>query len=447
VLGSLILLGVLILLSGFFSGAEIALFSLGEARVRTLVEEGRRGAKRLAYLKSNPERLLATILIGNNIVNIGAASLATALALNVFGSQGVAYATGVMTLLVLVFGEITPKGLASANNVKISLLVAPILYFLQRVLYPIVVPFEALTRWFVRRSNRMGVPSVTEGEIREMTAIGHAEGSIDERERQIIERAFWLDETRAWDIMTPRVEIFAWPADRPLGEIAEELPAVRYSRIPVFGESIDDILGVLYVRDAYQALVSGQREVAIREFGREPLFVPGSISLTKLLSEFQTRRIHMGIVIDEYGGTDGLVTLEDVLEELVGEIVDETDIERQSMVRISRREIEVEGSADLREINHFFNTAFPQLEHRSLNGYILDELGYVPKPGTEVESDGIIIRILESTDTQVHRARLTRTLPAEGDEGEWAEPAPAETQNLDSDADAPSREPGDDREP
>lgn len=412
-IGSFVALGVLVLLSGFFSGAEIALFSLGEARVRTLREEGRRGSRALAELKANPERLLATILVGNNIVNIGAASLATALALELLGSRGVAYATGAMTLLVLIFGEITPKGFASANNVRVGLLVAPVILFLSRLLSPVVVPLEALTRWFVRRSDRLGVPSVTEGEIREMTAIGHREGSIDERERQIIERAFWLDEKRAWDIMTPRVEIFAWPASRTLAEIARELNTLRFSRIPVYGESIDDIVGVLYTRDAYQALVSGQRDVVLAQLAREPLFVPGSISLTKLLSEFQTRRVHMGIVIDEYGGTDGLVTLEDILEELVGEIVDETDVERQPIVRISRHEIEVEGGADLREINHFFNTAFPQLEHRSFNGYLLDELGYVPKPGEEVERDGILIRVLEATETQVQRARLIRPVPPE----------------------------------
>jgi putative hemolysin len=418
VIGSVLILAVLILLSGFFSGAEIALFSLGEARVRSLEEEGRRGAATLARLKSNPERLLATILVFNNIVNIGAASFATALALDLFGSQGVAYATGVMTLLILVFGEITPKGFASANNVEVSLVVAPVIHLLGRLMYPIVAPLEALTRWFVYRSNRIGAPSVTEGEIREMTAIGHAEGSIDERERQIIERAFWLDEKRAWDVMTPRVEIFAWPADRPLAEIADELQHVRYSRIPVFRETVDDIVGVLYVRDAYQALVAGQGTLELGALAREPLIVPGSISLTRLLSEFQTRRIHVGIVIDEYGGTDGLVTLEDIIEELVGEIVDETDVERQPIVRVSRSEIDVEGGADVREINHFFNTAFPLLEHRSLNGYILDELGYVPKPDEELEREGVVIRILEATETQVLRARLVRL--AAGDE-------PAET--------------------
>ncbi len=293
-------------------------------------------------------------------------------------------------------------------------------WVLSRVLFPAVRPLEALTRWFVQRSEREGVPSITQGEIRAQIAIGHKEGTVDEHERQIIERAFFLDETRAWDIMTPRVDVFAWSADLPLAAIAPELHAVRYSRVPVYRESIDDIVGVLYTRDAYQALVSGQRDVRLGDLAREPLFVPGSVSLTRLLSDFQTRRVHLGIVIDEYGGTDGLLTLEDILEELVGEIVDETDVERQPILRISRNEIQVEGGADLREINHFFNTAFPQLEHRSLNGYLLDELGYVPEAGEEIEREGVQIRIEESTDTQVLRARLLHaaSLPAEHEPAE-----------------------------
>lgn len=421
-IGSILLLLLLVVLSAFFSGAEIALFSLGEARVRALVEEGRRGADALAELKANPERLLVTILIGNNVVNIGAASLATAVALDVFGSSGVAYATGFMTLLVLILGEITPKGLASANAVTYGLAVAPVIRFLSRLLMPLVRPLEALTQWFVRRSDSAGMPSVTEGEIREMTLIGHQEGAIDEHERQIIERAFRLDETRAWDVMTPRVEIVAWPAQTTLARIAPELPTVRYSRVPLYGESIDDIRGVLYTRDAYQALLAGQRDVPLASLAREPLLVPGSIPLTRLLSDFQTRRIHMGLIIDEYGGTDGLVTLEDILEELVGEIVDETDADRQPIIRLGRNEVVVRGNTDLREINHYFNTQFPQLEHRSLNGYLLDELGYVPKPGEELEREGLRLRIMDSTDTQVLQVHLTRPAPEEAAAQERTQP-------------------------
>jgi CBS domain containing-hemolysin-like protein len=183
---------------------------------------------------------------------------------------------------------------------------------------------------------------------------------------------------------------------------------VRFSRVPVYGESIDDITGVLYLRDAYQALVTGQRDVPLRTLAREPLVVPGSLPLSRLLRDFQNRRIHLAVVVDEYGGTDGVVTLEDVLEELVGEIVDETDVAEDAFTRISRNEVLAWGDADLREINHYFNSALPQLEHRSLNGYLLEELGRVPEVGERLERDGLLIEVMEATETQVTRARLRR---------------------------------------
>lgn len=243
------------------------------------------------------------------------------------------------------------------------------------------------------------------------------DAGLAERERQMIDRVRRLGATRAWDVMTPRVDMLTWPASMTLAELAPQLAGVRYSRVPVVRGGIDDVVGVLYTREAYQALVSGQRDVTLGELAREPFFVPGSVALLKLLSDFQSRRIHMGVVIDEYGGTDGLVTLEDILEELVGEIVDETDPEEQPIVRVSRNEVLAEGSADLREINHFFNTMFPQLEHRSVNGYVLEELGYVPGPGAEFEREGVRIRVEDASETQVLRVRLTRP-HVEGGRGE-----------------------------
>ena len=236
----------------------------------------------------------------------------------------------------------------------------------------------------------------------------HREAELDEPGRRIIDGVLRLERSRAWDVMTPRVDVFAWPARLTLAEIAPQLHGVRYSRIPVYGDSIDEVRGVVYVREAYAALVAGQRDVTLGELAREPFLVPGSIGLPRLLRDFQTRRIHLGVVIDEYGGTDGVVTLEDILEELVGEIVDETDDDEQAIVRVSRTEIVAEGYADLREINHFFNTTFPLLEHRSLNGYVLDELGRVPVPGEELLREGVCIHVLAASDTQLLRARITR---------------------------------------
>ncbi|MEE9208372.1 MAG: hemolysin family protein [Gemmatimonadota bacterium] len=402
-------LALLILVSGFFSGSEIALFSVPESRAQALMEEGRRGARALVSLKQSPERLLIAILVGNNVANIAAASIATFAATRAFGSAGVGLATGVMTLAVLFFGEVIPKSFAAANAVPVSLAVAPLFRGLLRVLAPFVVPLHALTRIILpTESNRL--PGVTEREIRALTRMGQEAGSIDPHERELIERVFTLDTTRAWEVMTPRVDIFAWSDALSLDDIADDLKSVPFSRIPVHGSSLDDVTGILYTRDAYQALTSGQGKVALSEVAREPMFVPASATLVRLLSDFQTRRIHLGVVVDEHGGTDGLITLEDILEELVGEIADETDVPDRTVLRVGRNDLLVDGGVGLRELNHFFNTGFPTLEHRSLNGYLLEELGRVPQAGETIVREGVRIEVRLATDTQVERARLSRVM-------------------------------------
>ncbi len=432
---TIVLLLALVALSAFFSGSEIAFFSVSPFRARALAEEGRRGAQSLLRVKANSDRLLITILVGNNVCNIFAASIATYVATRAFGSAGVGLATGIVTLLVLFFGEITPKSFAVANAPRIALAAAPIFEVLSRALFFLVIPLEALTRALLPGGGKGG-PSITEGEIRLMTRLGHDSGTIEEHERLLIERVFTLDTTQVWEAMTPRVDIFAWSQDRRLAEVAQELRTVPYSRIPVYSETIDNISGVLYVRDAYQALIAGQRDVTLRHLAREPLFVPESVTLIQLLRDFQARRIHMGIVVDEHGGTDGVVTLEDILEELVGEIIDEVDVPEEMIVRIDRNEILVSGATELRELNHLFNASFPLLEQRSLNGYLLQEFGRVPEPDDSIERDGIRIRVLAATDTQVVQARLTREAGRTGRgrqraEGREASPSSSRTPNPD----------------
>lgn len=411
-LATLLSLGGLVLLSGFFSGAEIALFSVPVTRARALADEGVHGAKALYLLKSNPERLLVTLLIGNNVVNIGAASVATYAATEAFGSAGVGIATGGMTLLVLFFGEIIPKTYAAAHALKLSLLTAPLFLWLTRLALPIVLPFEAVSRLVLPRSRT--IPSVTESEIRALTQLGHQVGAIEEHERELIERAFALDATRAWEVMTPRTEIFAWPADKTLAEIADQLESLPYSRIPLYGESMDEIVGVLYLRDAYEALNAGRGDLTLGVLGREPLFVPHSVSLVQLLGNFRSRRIHMGVVVDEHGGTDGIVTLEDILEELVGEIADERDLPEDAVVRVGGNEIIVEAGTDLKEINQLLGTSFPVLEHRTVNGVLLDRFGRVPEAGERLDLDGVEIEVLEASETQVQRVRIRKSAAADG---------------------------------
>ena len=414
-IGTALVLVLLLAVSGFFSSTEIAFFSISQTRARSLAEEGRHGANALVRLKANPERLLITILIGNNVANIGAASVATYAATQLFGSAGVGLATGVMTLLVLFFGEITPKSFAVSNAMRFSLAAAPVIEMLQRVLSPLVRPLESLTRWILPKA-KGGSGGVSEMEIRRLSQMAYLSGMIDERERRLVEQAFLLDTTKARDAMTPRVEIFAWPETLTVGEIAAELRSLPYSRIPVYEDTVDRITGVVHLRDLYQAISSGRRLSTLRELAREPFVVPEMMPLSALLEEFQNRRIHLGIVVDEYGGTDGLITLEDILEELVGEIHDEVDIPEQQIVRLGRNKILVDASAELRDINHFFNTAFPIDEHRSLNGYLLHELGRVPARGEATELEGVRIEVLGASDTQITHCRLVR-LPAERREG------------------------------
>lgn len=375
----LLLLALFVLLSAFCFASAAALASPAGARV--------------PYgPASRPQRTRATLRVGGVATAAVAATIAARAAFDVYGAGGAALAAGTTVLALLFLGLALPRRLIARHEAARARVSAPVVRLLSLLLYPVVWPLERLTA----RSAARGVEPPPPPE-----AHGH----------RVSERAASLEERCAWDVMTPRVQVFAWPAELRLAELAPQLRDVRYSRVPVFERSIDQIVGVLYLRDAYQALLAGQRDVQLRELAREPFLVPGSIPLARLLGDFQTRRIHMGIVMDEYGGTDGVVTLEDVLEELVGEIADETDPEEQPIVRLSRSEVVVEGRADLREINHFFNTRFPQLEHRSLNGYLLDELGHVPRPGEELEREGVLIRVLQASETQVLRAVLVRPAP------------------------------------
>ncbi|HEX7117874.1 MAG TPA: hemolysin family protein [Longimicrobiales bacterium] len=404
-----IVLLLAIVVSAVFSAAELAIFSLGDARIRALAEEGRNGAATLARLRERPDRLVVLLRLGDAVGDVAAAAAGVALGFLLGGIYGILIAAGLATIAIVLLGELIPMAVALAQAPRVALALAPTLHILCRVTAPLLVLLERLGRLYP--SAVTGVGPSAEAEIRDLGVLRGGDGVIEEHERQLIEGAFRLDEITAWDIMTPRVDIFSWKDALRLSEIAPELGTVPYSRIPVYGESIDDVTGILYLRDAYQALIAGQRDVRLRALAREPLVVPGSVPVSKLLRDFQARRIHLALVADEYGGIDGLVTLEDVLEELVGEIVDEMDVAEEPIIRISRGEIIAAGDADLREINHAFNIALPQLEHRSLNGYLLEELGHVPDAGETVVVDGVSIEVLEATETQVVRARLKRLVP------------------------------------
>jgi putative hemolysin len=408
---------LLLVISAFLSAAETATFAVGNSRLRTLLEEGFRGAEDLSALRDRGRTVQPSLLLLNTLANVGIAGLLVGAAAYHRGVAGAAIGIPMVALLILVVGELLPRFVAVRNPIRFALASASTVLVLEKWAKPIFFPLERLDDYW---SNRNGddARSVEEREVRELAVLGRLEGVVGEEEHELVERAFRLDELVAWDIMTPRVDIFAWRDSMTLEEIIGELRNVPYSRVPVFGESVDDITGILHVREAYETYVAGRNTLTLAEVSREPFFVPGSLSLTRLLKDFQIRRIHMGIVADEFGGTDGLVTLEDVLEELVGEIVDETDVAEEALFRVSKNELVVPGGAELREINYSFNVSLPHMEHRSLNGFVLEELGRVPEPGERIERNGILIEILEASETQVLRARLKKLAMAGGEETE-----------------------------
>ncbi len=405
--GAIGLLVLAVLIVATASAVEVILFGLPFARVNELEAEGASGSRALVALRARPAGLLATTWLVR-VAGAAIAAVAAWDAARLLADTLVAGLAGVVVAIVLVvLAEFAGKSVAQRASERAALRFARPIRLVSGALLPVTWPAELIVRLLAPKFTEI-LPGISDREIRDLVSPGNGEAVIEEHERRLIERAFLLDQTTAYDIMTPRVEMFAWPDTRTLSEIAPELRSARFSRVPLYSGSIDRITGVLHLRDAYMALISGQRDVELRAMAREPFFVPGSVTLDKLLLDFQTRRIHLGIVIDEYGGVDGLIALEDILEELVGEIVDESDVAEEPIVRLSRNEILVDGSADLREINHFFNTSFPTLEHRSLNGYLLEVFGQVPEPGERISREGVVIEVTAATDTQVLRARIGR---------------------------------------
>lgn len=412
----LLLAGVLVVLSAVLSAAESAAYSIGASRVRTLVEEGFRGSERLSHLRRSMPSVRAAVLLANAALNLTAVALLTAFSVERWGIAAVPLAVPVAVVGVLIASEAVPRLITSRQSIRLALLASPFLLLLTRWLRPFLAPFSRIEE-FLQGRNGEEEETPEERELRELAELGRREGVVEEEEHRLVERAFRMDELCAWDIMTPRVDIFAWSDALKLEEIVPQLQSVPFSRVPVYGDNIDDISGILYVREAYDAFVRGHPTLPLSQLSREPFFVPGSLPLPQLLRDFQARRIHMGIVADEFGGTDGLVTLEDVIEELVGEIEDETDITGESIHRLSRTEVEVEGGVELREVNYAFNVSLPHLDHRSLNGFILEELGRVPEPGEKMNLPGLEIEILQATETQVVRARITKTQTAVAENG------------------------------
>ncbi|NOZ77152.1 MAG: HlyC/CorC family transporter [Euryarchaeota archaeon] len=400
---------VLLFLSGFFSGSETALVSVNKLRIRKLAEEGDQGAEMANRLLQRPNRMLATILLGNNLINILAAAIATNLAINLFGSKGIGIATGVMTFFILIFGEITPKGFATKNAEYLTLKVAKPILFLSKLFSPVIWGITLLTRRIIKAIGGdpdIVAPFVTEEEIKFLVEIGEEEGVIEKGEKEMIKGVFEFGDMTAKEVMVPRIDISRLSADEPLSAALEHILSTGHSRTPVFEGNVDNIIGLLYTKDLLAYLKEGKKDMPIKEILREAYFVPESKPLDELLREMQDKKIQMAIVVDEYGGTAGLVTLEDILEEIVGEIIDEYDVEEAGIKDLGDGSYLVDAKMDIDEINEVLGLDLPSEEFDSIGGLLFNRLGQVPVKGDKVEVDGVELIVERMRVRRITKIRL-----------------------------------------
>ncbi len=412
-----VLLAILLFFSGFFSSSETALTSLGKLRIKTLLEKEGERAKIINLWADDPNRFLATILVGNNVVNVGASVLAAFIGMRIWGdelSAGVAWVvTGVMTFIILVFGELTPKTLARQNAEKIALWVMGFLKVLSYILYPVIKICVFISRMFIKLfGGTVGetAPFMTEEEIKALIGIGEEEGVLDKGERRMIESIFEFGDTKVQEVMVPRTEMTFIRANTKLDDILSLLVKAGCSRIPVYEATIDNVIGILYAKDLLKFWGEhGEKQLVLKEFIRQPYFVPETKKVNQLLREFQRNRVHMAIVVDEYGGTAGLVTMEDLIEEIVGEIEDEYDVGGGEKIEyFEDGDVLVDAGIDIGELNEKLNVDLSEREGvETLAGFVIDILGHVPSVGEIVEYEGLTIKVVDATKMRVGKVRIS----------------------------------------
>ncbi len=404
-------LAVLIGLSGFFSGLEVALVGVRKSKVVQLYNEGKKGSKALHKLKMNPSWMMSSVNLGNNLVNVGASALATSVAIRLFGNDGLGIAVGVMTFLILIFGEITPKTYCNANSTKIALKYAPVLLAFSYVFYPVVKFFEIITRGVVKMTGSSHTPPpITEEEIKGVIDQGLEEKAIEKDEMELVHGALKFDDTVIRSVMTPRTKMFSLNAKMLLFEALPEINQSGHSRIPICGDTSDDIVGFIHVRDVLKELERDNKMTSLEKIARKPVFVSQEKMVSALLKEMKGRKTHMAIVVDEHGGVEGLVTLEDLLEEIVGEIEDETDLTRQKgYEKIDQDTIITNGDIEIDTINEIFRTKVPEGDdYASLNGLLHERLQDIPQEGDKVEVDELRIIVEKVTKNIPIKIRIER---------------------------------------
>ncbi len=392
-----VVLIILLVLSGFFSSAETALFTISKAKAIHLAKQKGPTNKLIKKMKDDPHRLLSTILIGNNIVNVGASAIATAITIGLLESHAVGIATGVMTFLILIFGEFFPKSIATRNNILVARLVIFPLYWLSVLFTPLIIFLNFIPKLTGKIHKK---PQVTEAELMTFVEVVEEEGEIKEEERELIHNIFEFDDTSASEIMTPRADMFVIEVNEELK--LEEIINSGFTRIPVIEGDIDHVVGILYIKDLFKHQATSDEAVDVRKIMRKPYFVPENKKLDSLLHQFKKRKQHLAIIVDEHGGIPGLITLEDALEEIVGEIVDETDRFEPHIVKLKNDEWRVLGKSEIDEVNDKIPMDIPDSkDYDTFSGYVLNQIGRIPREKEEILFGDFLVTVHEMDGNRI----------------------------------------------
>lgn len=402
-----IMLIIFIAFSAFFSAAETALMSLSKIRIRHMVEEGVKGAKLVEKLTGDPNKLLGAILIGNNVCNIASSALATSFAVSVVGESGVGIATGVMTVLILIFAEITPKSFAKQKSEKVSLKVIGPINLLVIIFKPLVFLFSFISSFLVKilgGDTDKNQPFITQEELKTMMDVSEEEGVLEGEEKEMIFNVFEFGDIQVKDVMVQRVDIVAVGMESNYDEVIDVIKREQFSRIPVYKEDIDDIVGILYVKDLI--LLAEKDDFKVEDFIREPYYTFEFKKVTELFKEMKKSRNHMAVVLDEYGGTVGIVTIEDLLEEIVGEIDDEYDDLEEDIEVIKEDEYLVDGSMRLDDLSDLIGVSIESEEFDSIGGFVIGQLGRFPELNEDIEYQNMRLIVEEIDKNRIKKVRI-----------------------------------------
>ena len=415
-----VVLVVLLFCSAFFSASETAITIVGRGRLLALEEKFPQKKKTIEWLLADMQKVLSVILIGNNLVNIAASAVATSVCMLLFGQKGLLIAVGGMTVFIVIFGEILPKSVAISHFERIVLVALPILRLFSYLVLPLL-SFVRIIVQFIGAIFKLDIAGgntfVTREEIEQMVNIGEASGAIEEEERRMIHGVISFEETKVYEIMVPRTDMVAIAGETTLGDAVKVFEDYGHSRVPVFEDNVDNITGILYVKDIMGVIMAGKLDIPVKELKREALFVPETMKIADLFDVMRNKRVHMAIVVDEYGGTAGLVTLEDLLAEIVGEIQDEYDRETPLVNKKEDGSYMVKGYIDLEDLSEALDYNFESDEADTLGGLILSLSGHFPEQGQHFRYGPWDIEVVEVSKHRIRQARLTLVEDAPEEDG------------------------------